>query len=136
MPSLLEAAQPPPLEVLMTRLINDIVATSAPKIVLVLDDYHLIDAQAIHQALTSLLNYLPPQMHFVVTTRADPPWPLSRLRAQGQLTELRATDLRFTLAEAETFLNQGMHLNLYGFDRYTMPHTRSSKGGFVGQGST
>ncbi|MBV7337478.1 LuxR C-terminal-related transcriptional regulator [Chloroflexi bacterium TSY] len=112
MPSLLEAAQPLPLQSLITKLINDVVATSTRKIMVVLDDYHLIDAQSIHHALTSLLNYLPPQMHFIVTTRADPPWPLSRLRAQGQLTELKATDLRFTLAEAEAFLNQGMHLNL------------------------
>ncbi len=112
MPSLFEAAQPPPLNSLVTLLVNDVVTTSAQNIILVLDDYHLIDAQAIHHTLTSLLNYLPPQTHFVVTTRADPPWPLSRLRAQGQLTELRATDLRFTLAEAETFLNQVMYLNL------------------------
>ena len=89
---------------------------SPAAIVLVLDDYHLIEAQPIHEALTFLLEHLPPQMHLVIATREDPPLPLARLRARGQLTELRATDLRFTPAEAADFLNQVMGLGLSAED--------------------
>ena len=80
--------------------------------VLVLDDYHLIDAQPINTALTFLLEHLPPHMHLVIATREDPQLPLARLRARGDLTELRAADLRFTRSEATGFLNQVMGLNL------------------------
>ncbi len=86
------------------------------RIILVLDDYHLIEAQAIHDALTFLLEHLPPQMHLVIATREDPHLPLARLRARGQLTELRATDLRFTSSEAAEFLNQVMGLGLSAED--------------------
>jgi LuxR family maltose regulon positive regulatory protein len=79
---------------------------------LVLDDYHLITAQTIHDALTFLLDHLPPQLHLVIATHADPPLPLTRLRARGQLTELRQSDLRFTTDEAAAFLNRVMGLNL------------------------
>jgi LuxR family maltose regulon positive regulatory protein len=78
----------------------------------VLDDYHVIDAKPANDALAFLLDHLPPQMHLVITTREDPNLPLARLRVRGQLTELRAADLRFTPAEAAAFLNQGMGLNL------------------------
>jgi LuxR family maltose regulon positive regulatory protein len=71
--------------------------------VLVLDDYHLTDATPIDDALTFVLEHLPPQMHLVITTRADPSLPLARLRARDQMTELRAADLRFTPAEAAGF---------------------------------
>ena len=80
--------------------------------VLVLDDYHVIDAKPVDPALTFLLEHLPPQMHLVIATREDPPLPLARFRARGQLTELRAADLRFTPAEAAAFLNQVMGLRL------------------------
>jgi LuxR family maltose regulon positive regulatory protein len=80
---------------------------------LVLDDYHLITAQPIHDGLTFLLDHLPPQMHLVIATRADPPLPLARLRARGQLTELRQSDLRFTTDEAAAFLNRVMGLDLF-----------------------
>jgi LuxR family maltose regulon positive regulatory protein len=93
--SALESSQPPPTEAILTILINEI-ASLPDRIVLLLDDYQLIDAQPIHDALTFLLRHLPPQMHLVIATREDPPLILARLRAQGQLTELRATDLRFT----------------------------------------
>ena len=83
---------------------------------LVLDDYHLIDSKPVDQALTFLIEHLPPQMHLVITTREDPQLPLARLRARGQLTELRAADLRFTPAEAAEFLNQVMSLNLSAED--------------------
>ena len=82
--------------------------------------------QPIDQALTFLLEHLPPQMHLVITTREDPQLPLARLRARGQLTELRAADLRFTPAEAAEFLNQVMGLSLCGGRdrRAGRPHRR------------
>ena len=95
----LGSPQPPPTEAILTALLNDI-TTIPDRFILVLDDYHLIDAQPVDQALTFLLEHLPPQMHLVLATREDPPLPLPRLRARGQLTEVRATDLRFTPTEA------------------------------------
>jgi LuxR family maltose regulon positive regulatory protein len=82
----------------------------------VLDDYHVIEAQAVDQALTYLVEHLPPQMHLVIATREDPPLPLARLRARGHLTEVRATDLRFTQSEAAAFLTQVMALPLSAQD--------------------
>ncbi len=108
-------SRPPPLESLLTTLINEI-STIPDNFVLVLDDYHTIDAKPIDEALTFLVEHFPPQMHLVIATREDPPLPLARLRARGQLTELRATDLRFTPAEAAEFLNQAMGLNLSAED--------------------
>ena len=107
----LQSPQPPPIEAILTALINEIAAVPDP-LALVLDDYHLITAQPIHEALTFLLDHLPPQVHLAIATRADPPLPLARLRARGQLTELRATDLRFTPTEAAAFLNGVMGLGL------------------------
>ena len=115
----LESPQPPPVEVVLTVLINE-TAALPNRMILVLDDYHLIEAQPIHDALTFLLRHLPPPLsgglHLVVITREDPPLPLARLRARGQLTELRATDLRFTFSEAAEFLNQVMGLDLSAED--------------------
>ena len=88
----------------MITLINDMVIFPR-EFVLILDDYHVIDAQPIHEALTFLLEHIPPQMHLIITGRADPPLPLSRLRARGQMTEIRADELRFTTEEATAFLN-------------------------------
>jgi len=107
--------QPPPIESMLTSLINEI-ATLPDKIILVLDDYHMIDSKPVDSALTFLVEHLPPQMHLVITTREDPQLPLARLRARGQLTELRAADLRFTPAEAAEFLNQAMSLQLFPED--------------------
>ena len=107
----LESPQPPPTTVLLTALLNDI-TTLPDKFVLVLDDYHVVDAEEIDEALTFLLEHLPPQLHVVITTREDPQLPLARLRARGELTELRAADLRFSSGEAAEFLNQVMNLNL------------------------
>ena len=107
----LQSPQPPPLESILTLLLNDVAAIS-DDFVLVLDDYHLIEAKALDQALTFLLEHLPPHLHLIIATREDPQLPLARLRARGQLTELRAADLRFTLSEAAEFLNQVMSLNL------------------------
>ena len=111
----LQSPQPPPTESILTTLLNEI-TTIPDDFVLVLDDYHVIDAKPVDQALTFLLEHLPPQMHLVIATREDPQLPLARLRARGQLTELRAADLRFTPAEAAEFLNQVMGLNLSAED--------------------
>ena len=107
----LQAPQPPPSEVILTALLNEIAAIPHD-FVLILDDYHAIDSKSVDNALTFLLEHLPPQMHLVIATREDPHLPLARLRARGQLTELRAANLRFTPAEAAEFLNQVMGLNL------------------------
>ncbi|MFC5379890.1 LuxR C-terminal-related transcriptional regulator [Aquipuribacter nitratireducens] len=76
--------------------------------VLVLDDYHLVGAAAVHDVVTHLLEHPPPRLHIVVSTRADPPFPLSRLRSRGEMTELRTADLRLTAAEAYDFLHRVM----------------------------
>ncbi len=107
----LQSPQPPSIESLLTALLNEIAAIP-DHFILVLDDYHLIDAKPIDEALTFLLEHLPPQVHLVIATREDPPLPLPRLRVRGQLTELRAAELRFTPAEAAEFLNRVMGLNL------------------------
>ena len=95
----------------LVSLVNDLDA-AAESTVLALDDYHVIDGVAVHDAVTFLLDNLPAQVTLAITTRADPPLPLSRLRARGELLELRASDLRFTADEAETFLTQVMGLDL------------------------
>ncbi|MDX1522168.1 MAG: LuxR family transcriptional regulator, partial [Anaerolineae bacterium] len=100
-----------PVESILTALLNEIAAIPDP-FVLILDDYHLIESRVIDQALTFLVEHLPPQMHLVITTREDPNLPLARYRVRGQMTELRAADLRFTAAEAAEFLNQVMGLGL------------------------
>ncbi len=114
--NLLQSAQPQQSEAVLTQLINEIAGSTGSaipdRILLVLDDYHLIEAQPIHDALSFTLENMPPQMHLVIATREDPHLPLSRLRARGQLTELRATDLRFSIPEAAEFLNRVMGLNL------------------------
>jgi len=107
----LQSPQPPPIESILTALINEI-TTIPDNFIFVLDDYHIIDSKPVDNALTFLLEHLPPQMHLVITTREDPDLPLALLRARGQLTELRATDLRFTPSEAAEFLNQAMSLQL------------------------
>ncbi len=109
--AILQSPQPPPIESILTTLLNEI-TTIPDNFVLVLDDYHVLDAKPVDKALTFLLEHLPPQIHLIIATREDPPLPLARLRARGQLTELRAADLRFTPTEAADFLNQMMGLNL------------------------
>jgi LuxR family maltose regulon positive regulatory protein len=113
--SMLQSPQPPPSEPVLTSLINDISAIPH-RIILVLDDYHLIDSPAVDGALTFLLEHLPPQLHLAIATRDDPNLPSARLRARGQLTELRAIDLRFSISEAAEFLNQVMGLDLSAED--------------------
>jgi LuxR family maltose regulon positive regulatory protein len=106
---------PAAIEALLTALINQIDAVS-DHFVLALDDYHLITAQPVHDALTFLLDHLPDRVHLAIATRADPPLPVARLRGRGQLTELRLVDLRFTRKEAAAFLNQAMELALSAQD--------------------
>jgi LuxR family maltose regulon positive regulatory protein len=113
--SVLQSPQPPPPEAMLTALLNDI-TTISDHFVLVLDDYHVIAAKPVDHALTFLLEHLPPHMHLVIATREDPQLPLARLRARGQLTEVRTVDLRFTHAEAASFLNQVMGLTLSAQD--------------------
>ena len=113
----LEGPQLPLIESVLTDLINKIVAVShgddqSHPSLLILDDYHVITAETIHEGLTFLLDHLPGNMHLVIATRADPPLPVARLRGRGQVTELRFTDLRFTVDEATEFLNQAMRLEL------------------------
>jgi LuxR family maltose regulon positive regulatory protein len=108
---MLQSPQSPPIESILTVLLNEINALP-DNFVLVLDDYHVLDSRPVDHALTILLEHLPPQMHLVIATREDLHLPLARLRARGQLTELRAADLRFTPSEAADFLNQMMGLNL------------------------
>lgn len=113
--TMLRSPHPPPTKVVLTSLLNDL--TSVPgDLILVLDDYHMIGAPAIHDAVAFLLGNLPPQMHFVIATRSDPPLPLSRLRARDQLVEIRGPELLFTLEEADTFLNRAMGLTLNAGD--------------------
>jgi LuxR family maltose regulon positive regulatory protein len=113
--AVLQFPQPPPSQAMLTVLLNEM-STIPNHFVLILDDYHVIDAKAVDDALTFLLEHLPPQMHLVIATREDPQLPLARLRARGHLTELRAADLRFTPAEAATFLKVVMGLNLSAED--------------------
>ena len=94
---LLGPPAPPSFEGLVTALINELAAQPGEdEMLLVLDDYHLIDAQPVHASLAFLLEHLPPGLHLVLASRSDPPLPLARLRARGQLAELRAAELRFT----------------------------------------
>jgi len=111
----LQLQQTPPTNVLLTPLINEISSLSVP-FALVLDDYHVITSPSVHEILRFLLDHLPPVMHLVLLTRADPPLPLPLLRARGQLTEIRALDLRFLPGEAEAFLNEVMGLGLSKVD--------------------
>jgi LuxR family maltose regulon positive regulatory protein len=101
-------------ESFLTALVNQ--ANGVSPFLLVLDDYHFITAQPVHDALTFFLDHLPGAMHLVIATRADPPLPVARLRGRGQLTELRLADLRFTPDEASLFLGQAMGLSLTAED--------------------
>jgi len=113
--SMLLSSQPPPSNTVLISLINDLAAVTE-KIIFVLDDYHLIESDPIHQALVFLLENLPPQLHLVIATRQDPSLSLGRLRARDQITEIRAADLRFSKSEAADFLNQVMGWSLSSED--------------------
>jgi LuxR family maltose regulon positive regulatory protein len=117
---LLGLPQPTGPETVLALLTNDLMHWQGEDFALVLDDYHVVEAPPIHRALTYLVEHLPPQMHLIIATRADPPLPLPRLRARGQLTELRAAELRFRAAEAGTFLEEVMGLHLTPEDVATL----------------
>ncbi|MCB0047385.1 MAG: hypothetical protein KDD92_18310 [Caldilineaceae bacterium] len=104
-------ASPPPIPAALTALLND-VAARPDRLMLVLDDYHAVAARPVDEAMTFLLDHLPPQLHLVITTREDPDLPLARLRVRGLLTEVRTADLRLTVAEAAVFLRDVMGLEL------------------------
>ena len=109
--AMLQSPQPPSTDFILMSLLNEIAAIS-DSFILVLDDYHIPDSEAVNKILTFFLENMPLQMHLVIATREDPHLPLSRLRGQGKLNELRAADLRFTISESADFLNQMMGLDL------------------------
>ena len=109
--ALLQSSPLPPRHALLTPLINDLAGISE-KFILVLDDYHLIENESIDQALTFFIDHLPQKVHLAIATRADPDLSLSRLRANGQVNELRSADLRFTQPETAQFLGQMTGLSL------------------------
>src|SRR6266487_3415141 len=109
--ALLYASSVPPIEDVLVSMLNALNQLST-ETVLVLDDFHLIESQPIHDTLTYLVEHLPPNMHLVLASRSDPLLPLARLRARGALTELRAANLRFTSEETTAFLTEVMGLPL------------------------
>ena len=108
-----QAQQPPELIPFLTTLINDL-AAAGQEIVLILDDYHVIDEPSIHTSLQFLVEHMPACLHLVISSRVDPPLALSRLRSRGQLVELRDADLRVSEQEAASFLGRimGAHLSV------------------------
>ena len=113
--ALLEAPRPAPIRDVLTTLLNDLGALESD-LVLVLDDYHVIDSREVQDGMAFLLDHLPAQVHLVIASRADPPVPLARLRARGELVEVRAADLRFTPDEAAAYLTEVMGLPLTAQD--------------------
>ena len=109
--TMLQSPPLPPTESLLTTLLNDI-TTISQQFIFVLDDYHVVDTRSVDEALTFLLEHMPPQMHLVITTREDPNLPLARWRVRNQLNELRVNDLRFGMAETAEFLRQVTGLNV------------------------
>ncbi len=113
--ALLALPRPPAIHLVLTTLLNDLAAAGG-EIVLVLDDYHLVDSHEVQDAMAFLLDHLPSGLHLVIASRADPSMPLARLRARGELAEIRAAQLRFTPGEAATYLNEVMGLQLTASD--------------------
>lgn len=107
----LESPPYPPLDAIVTALINELIEVPTP-LVIVLDDYHAVEAELVHATMNSLLDHLPPQLHVVIATREDPPLSVSRRRGRSELIEVRTADLCFTIDEATDFLNTCMDLNL------------------------
>ena len=103
--------QSPPINTVLNELINDIAGLDY-HIMLVLDDYHVVSHPEIHEALRYLVEHQPHQLHLVITSREDPPLPLPRLRARGEMAEIRMHDLRFSLDETTQFFSHSMKLDL------------------------
>jgi len=127
--AILQASQPLAPGPLLSSLLNDLAAIP-PSFVLVLDDYHLIQTLSIHQQLGFLLEHQPPQMHLVIVTREDPPLALPRLRARGQMADIRQRDLQFTEEETAGFLRRTMELELSSAD--VAPLQRRTEGWIAG----
>ncbi|MEZ4552811.1 MAG: LuxR C-terminal-related transcriptional regulator [Dehalococcoidia bacterium] len=113
--AMVRTRQPYPAEVVLTAVLNDAAAEATP-VVLVLDDYHAVESEAVHQAMAFLIDHMPRQMHLVLASRADPPIPIARLRSRGDLTELRSADLAFSTDEAAAFLKDTMGLQVSADD--------------------
>jgi LuxR family transcriptional regulator, maltose regulon positive regulatory protein len=111
----LRSPQPLPVEAVVAALVNELDGVGQ-EITIVLDDYHLIGSELVHEAVSSLIEHLPENVHLVISSRTDPPLPLPKLRVRDQVTELRAADLRFTSEEASAFLNGAISLNLSAED--------------------
>lgn len=109
--AVLEESPSPHFEILLTRLIREM-ERFPEKSILVLDDYHLIDSKSVHDVINFLIEYLPPTIHLVICGRTDPPLPISRLRVQGDVNEVRTSNLRFTKREVASFLNDLMGIDL------------------------
>lgn len=112
---MLSLSETPPLESILTRMINQI-GSRSEIIILILDDYHLITEQSIHEGITFILEHMPTNMHLVLVTRSDPPLPLNRLRVHHQLLEIRSAELSFTLTEFNELINDVMGLELNSGD--------------------
>ncbi len=107
----LQSPQPLPITYILITLVNELSSATDP-FILVLDDYHVIESQIVHNALSFLIDHQPLHMHLIIMTRDEPQLPIARLRAKNELTELRGTDLRFTRSETALFFNQIMGLHL------------------------
>jgi LuxR family maltose regulon positive regulatory protein len=116
---LLQASPPGPVHTVVTTLLHDLGALESD-VVLVLDDYHVIASRDVHEEMAFLLDHLPPRLHLVFVSRADPALPLARMRARGELVEIRAAELRFTASEALAYLNDVMGLQLTASDVATL----------------
>src|SRR5215216_4264106 len=111
----LRSPEPPRIEAVVGTLVNEL-AELPGEVTIILDDYHVIDSESVHRIVSFLLEHLPGSVHVVISSRVDPPLPLARLRARGQMTELHAADLRFTSEEAAAFLRDVMGLDLSADD--------------------
>jgi len=110
--AMMKGAQDPSDNSILSVLVNELSSVSQD-FALVLEDYHVVELREIHQMMVFLLDHMPPQMHLVILTRSDPPFPMARLRARGELSEIRAKDLRFSYKDAAEFLHNmvGLHLS-------------------------
>jgi LuxR family maltose regulon positive regulatory protein len=111
----LRSPEPPRMEAVLGAFINEL-ADLPGEVAVVFDDYHVIDSEGVHRIISFLLERLPEGAHFVISGRVDPPLPLARLRARGQMTELHAADLRFKPEEVTAFLGDAMGLDLSADD--------------------
>ena len=116
----LHAPQPLPIKYIITALVNEISSSGSDPFILVLDDCHAIESQAVQNALSFLIDHQPSQMHSIILTREEPKLPIARLRAKNELTELRGNDLRFTQNEATLFFNQIMGLKLSSAEVFSL----------------